>query len=122
MEGDVGAFFWSPDGHRLAVAHRAPDGGLVWLILDVASGRTIVSAHFIPSTDYVTLLTFFDQYAYSHSPWSADSSSLVFSGRVGTVDAVSEGPALVYVLNAAPGAEPMLLAEGGLAFWIPPIR
>jgi len=121
-DDDVIAFFWSPDGRRLAIAEHTEGPLLRWLVVDVASRELAASAPYIPSSDYATLLSFFDQYAYSHSPWSADSSSLVFAGRV---PATNQGKppdlSLVYVLDldAGEGSEPIEIAEGGLAFWVP---
>jgi len=81
---------------------------------------------FIPSLDQLTVFRFFDQYAYSHPPWSPDSNSLVFSGRVDpeaiTAAFGSEGGAQgnhIVVLGAAPDSSPLVIAEGLIAFWSP---
>ena len=35
---------------------------------------------FQPSGEVLMMLSFFDQYAYSHSPWSPDGTMLVVAG------------------------------------------
>ena len=67
------------------------------------------------------MLSFFDQYAYSHSPWSPDGKSLVVAGSKGEVARRSNGLTptgdRIYVLDAEGGAAPRDLGAGVLAFW-----
>ena len=81
--GPVTAAFWAPDGSALyyfvpssgdgeyAVGRRPVDGGSTsWL------------TRFRPSAHYLTLLTFYDQYAHSHRLLSADGRWLTLGGTV----------------------------------------
>ena len=76
---------------------------------------------FRPSGEVFTMLSFFDQYAYSHSPWSPDSTRLVVAGAQGPVEERRNGHtpsgARVYVLDAVGDAPPLEIAGGGVAFW-----
>ena len=121
------AYFWSPDSTKLAyVTLSQTIGVLRWMILNTEDGSRWPLVDFIPSLDQLTVLRFFDQYAYSHQPWSPDSDSLVFSGRLST-EAItasfgSEGGAQgnqIVVLGAAPDSVPLVIAEGLIGFWSP---
>lgn len=95
-------FLWSPDGKRLAYLTRTGDDGqngpraqaagvvrvalrqeaapnLTWNILDVASGRTRPLTQFVPSTEFLNLLPFFDQYAQSIRLWDKTGRYLVYA-------------------------------------------
>ena len=67
------------------------------------------------------MLSFFDQYAYSHSPWSPDSSRLVMAGSEGPVAERRNGHtptgSRIYVLDAVGDASPQEIAQGSVAFW-----
>ena len=80
-EGDVFAFWWSPDGATLAVVASGADG-FVWMAMDAAEGTVTSIAEFIPSSDFFTCMQFFDQFAQSHKVWSADSTAVVFAGQM----------------------------------------
>lgn len=122
--GNVVAFFWSPDGRRLAYVTADEEGSVLrWNVLEPDTGENKVVAEFLPSSDQLVLLEFFDQYAYSHSPWSPDGTYLVFAGRL-------RGKATTASLASAQGSEiivadvrsqglTQVLAPGRLAFWSP---
>ena len=121
----VVAFFWSPNGEMLAYVTFA-DGveGLRWNILDVASGQRWPLVDFIPTRDQMSLLNFFDQFAYSHRAWSPDSRSLVFAGGIVGNVGVSASLALqdtpkVLVLSVEPASTAQTLADGIMATWSP---
>ena len=122
LSGPVMAFFWSPDGQRLAVVRPVPELGILeWVVVEVATGDVQRLTPFLPSSGQLTLLSFFDQYAISHSPWSADSTHLVFAGVIPKGNGgPSTGRDGVYVLDALGREPPQPVAEGGLAFWVPP--
>ena len=121
-EGPILAFFWSPQGDKIA-----------WFVLDLESrsfdvkvserqgGEAKQLFRFRPSDDSFTMLSFFDQYAHSHTPWSPDGAQLVVSGTREGVGAGSNGAApsqdKVFVLDAAGVRPPRSLASGTLAFW-----
>ena len=121
-EGRIIAFYWSPDGEMLAwTGFDGDNREFVWWSAAVAGGpaRELLRAQ--PSDDMLVILSFFDQYAYSHSPWSPDSSRLVLAvvpnrstqGRNGSTP---PGPRIL-VVQADGGSEPLEVAAGSLAFW-----
>lgn len=121
------AYFWSPDGKKLAIVTIAGTSGeLRWTLLDVESGSTERLADFTPSRDQLTMFQFFDQYAYSHLLWSPDSRYLVFSGRLG-LSASSAGfmaqsgriGSKVFLIDTGPVITVDEVVEGVLAFWSP---
>lgn len=74
--GPVAAFFWSPDGGRLAIVSAAGESHVQWIIADETG--LVRSAPFRPTRSWAgTILPFFEQYAQSHTFWSHDASSLV---------------------------------------------
>ena len=76
---------------------------------------------FQPARDMVTMLSFFDQYAYSNSPWSPDGTRLVVAGTTGDVARPSNGHSAtgdrIFVLDATGGSPPLDIAGGTVAFW-----
>ncbi len=122
VEGPILAFFWSPLGDKLA-----------WFVLDLESrsfnvkvsdtsgGEAKQVFRFRPSDDAFTMLSFFDQYAHSHTPWSPDGTRLVVSGTREGVAAGSNGSAptedKVFVLDAVGDEAPRSIASGTLGFW-----
>ena len=83
------------------------------------SGRELL--RFQPSSAVLTSLTFFDQYAYSHTPWSPDGTQLVAVGQPGPASERRNGESSsgtrVYVLDAVGDTPPREIAAGGMAFW-----
>ena len=121
------AFFWSPDGSKIAYVTLADRRGtLRWTLLDVQSGTTNELVEFTPSPDQLTMFQFFDQYAYSHLLWSPDSRYLVFSGQ-SSDEASSAGvnaqqrrqSSKVYVIDTKNVQSVDSIADGVLAFWSP---
>ena len=127
VQDNVMAYFWSPDGSRLAyVAPSQKAGILRWTVLNVVNGERWHLVDFIPSRDQLTIFEFFDQYAYSHSPWSPDSRSLVFAGKLvdeavavsATYDVARQGSHII-VVGTDPDPSTQTIAEGILGFWSP---
>ena len=124
VDGPVLAFYWSPDGSRLAyVTDGDSEGFIRWMVLNTGDGERWPIVDFVPSSAQAIMLRFFDQFAYSHSPWSPDSRSLVFSGAIQTegVSASMRGqqPPRIIIANAGPVPAADIIAEGCLAFWSP---
>ena len=130
VEEDLLAFYWSPNGERLAwVALDTEQQIFEWRVLDGVSGSISGSNRadpkdlfrFQPSGEYFTLLSFFDQYAYSHSPWSPDSSQLVVAGSPEQAFERRNGQtptgSRIFVLDVAGANPPLEIAAGTLAFW-----
>jgi TolB protein len=118
VEGTVIAFFWSPDGSRLAyVTTNAGGTALQWRVVDAATGEDREVADFFPSSDLLIWLTYFDQYAYSHQVWSPDSRYLVFAGTLANENAAGGRASQVFVLDVDGAEPPLALAEGLLASW-----
>lgn len=121
-EGRIIAFYWSPNGEMLAWAGL--DGGnreFVWWAATVEGGEIRELLRAQPSNDMLVTLSFFDQYAYSHSPWSPDSSRLVLAivpnrSREGRNGSTPPGPS-IFVVEANGASEPMEVGVGSLAFW-----
>ena len=123
------AFYWAPDGERLAwVSVDAEDQVFQWKVAALTgspAGGELPGAQtlfrFRPSGEVFTMLSFFDQYAYSHSPWSPDGTRLVVAGAEGPVAERRNGHtptgSRVYVLDAVGNAPPQEIAQGGVAFW-----
>ena len=131
VEEPLLAFYWSPNGQRLAWVGVDPEEQVFeWKVLpevsDVEAGGSMDGTtreifRFRPSGEVFTMLSFFDQYAYSHSPWSPDSSRLVVAGSEGPVAERRNGHtpsgSRIYVLDAVGDAPPVEIAQGGVAFW-----
>lgn len=116
------AFYWAPTGDQLAwVELNAALQEMEWVVSpsDESSVKRLFS--FRPSNEVFIMLSFFDQYAYSHSPWSPDGKSLVVSGSKGEAARRSNGNSptgdRVYVLDADGGAAPRDLGAGVLGVW-----
>lgn len=125
----VVAFFWSPDGKRLAFLRpewhepvkRAPEAAPLrqetqpWLRWHIWDGeKTYPLTLFVPTEAFLSnYLRYFDQYAQSISLWSADSQMLLYAG-------LSEGGLSgIWVLPVEYGSQAQLIASGVLAGWSP---
>ena len=120
-ETPILAFFWPPDGSKIALVMPSADGeSLRWQIVDSRTGATIKTVGFLPSSNLVTALSYFDQYAYSHQVWSPDSSHIVFTGALLEPGDVIHSERLisqVFVWNVEGRAPPAPIDEGPLASW-----
>ena len=123
---DLLAFYWSPDGQRLAwVALDTEQRLFQWRVSASDAGSDGADTkdlfRFQASGEFFTLLSFFDQYAYSHSPWSPDSSQLVVAGSPEQAFERRNGHtptgSRIFVLDVAGGNPPLEIAAGTLAFW-----
>jgi TolB protein len=123
----VVAFFWSPDGNELAyfvpVLPGTNGGGtnislksqssvsLKLAIADPHDGSSRDVTTFKPTSDFLRILPFFDQYLRSTTIWSPDSRNLA----IPAYDAA--GKAKIFIVPADSSGEPNPIGEGTLAFW-----
>jgi len=119
------AFFWSPQGDRIAWVGLDPQSRSMDISVSSVEGGKPVGEprhlfRFSPTGEMFTLLSFFDQYAYSHSIWSPDGSALAVAGTDGLESARRNGSGphggQVYVVDADSG-EARRIASGKLAVW-----
>lgn len=119
------AFFWSPDGTYLAYITTSAegDGSLRWGIYNVNTRERHYLADFRPTREQLNIFMFFDQYGQSHSPWSHDSRSLIFSGRLGARTGRARLPdgisSQIYTLAIVPDSSPAPVGSGALGAWSP---
>ena len=121
-EGPILAFFWSPLGDKLAwVVLDLESRAFDWNVSDSSGGPAKLLIRFQPSNNFFTMLSFFDQYAYSHSPWSPDGTRMVVSGTqentLGQGNGTTPTQDKVFVLDATGAEAPRSIAAGVLAFW-----
>ncbi|MEM7802201.1 MAG: hypothetical protein AAF633_23615 [Chloroflexota bacterium] len=125
---EVTAYFWSPDGSKIAylalyfppvldedgepTAERQDTAdGFGLYVLDVESGTsTKLLEPYFPTDSFGDVLRFYHQYQHAVTIWSPDSENIVVPVEL------DEGPVIV-VMNAAGGASPLVIADGSLAFW-----
>ena len=116
-EGEIFAFWWSPDGSRIAIVTEGHDF-FQWEVIDVASGDVRELTEFRPAPDFITYLQFFDQFGPSHQVWSADSTAVVFAGA-----AIGEGRPRrrnqAWVIDVTGERDPEALADARQAYFVP---
>ena len=115
------AFFWSPAGDRIAwIGVDASTREMELSVSSAAGGEPRRLFRFSPTGEFFTHLSFFDQYAYSHSLWSPDGSALVMAGNEGQESGRrnGRGPSggQIYVVDADTGAA-LRIASGKTAVW-----
>jgi len=116
------AFYWSPDGQRITwVAADSEEGMFTWKVAPPSGGPAQQLFRFQPSGEMLAMLTFFDQFAYSHSPWSPDSSHLVMAGSPEPTYSRRNGQtstgSRIYLVPVSGIATPQEIASGTLAVW-----
>ena len=121
-EEQVIAFYWSPAGDKIAWVSLLPEVRLLqWSVASRTGDSVQRLFRFQPSADVVLMLRFFDAYAYSHSPWSPDSTRLVVAGTQeapsGGRNGQSPSGDRVFVLEASGSTPPKEIAAGSLAAW-----
>ncbi len=124
IEDKVIAFFWSPNGKKLAYfvpyvirpeTENGESGSTTLLfqlnVLDVATGESQELFTFQPTQQFISIIPYFDQYHQSTTIWSPDSNNLVLS----FIDA--EGKPGIAVVAASGKLQPRYIADGLFAVW-----
>ena len=127
-EDSVLAFFWSPNGKKLAYfvpvlvdgsgsgsqsdSGQAANQFLLQLnMLDIATNETHELFTYQPTDQFLSILPYFDQYNQSVTIWSPDNNNLVLS----FLDA--EGTPGIAIAAASGQMQPRLLTNGYVAYW-----
>ena len=123
-EENVYAFFWSPNGEKLAyfiplLTNQAADGSqsstqrllLELHMLDVTTGESRELYTYQPTEQFANILPYFDQYHQSVTIWSPDNNNIVLSFLT------SDGAPGIAIAAASGQLEPRILAQGYLAVW-----
>ncbi len=118
----VGAFFWSPDGEKIAYfepvfaqgRNGRPQLVFRMKVYHVKEDRTVNIGPFLPTPSFASqLVPYFDQYERSGTIWSPDSRYVVINAMTR-----EERPG-IYVVPATGVGAPQLVAEGAFPFWAP---
>ena len=121
VEEEHVAFFWSPSGDRIAwVGVDSANREMNLSVSSAGGGDSRSLFRFSPTGEFFTHLSFFDQYAYSHSLWAPDGSALVLAGTDGLEAGRRNGSGpsggQVYVVDASTGSA-LRIASGKTAVW-----
>ena len=119
---NVWAFFWAPTSEKLAwISVNGINQELEVIISPTDGSGTKNIFDFHPSAETFFMMSFFDQYANSHSIWSPDGQSLVVSGSKGEKARRNNGRTptgdRIYVLDSNDLEGPRDLGAGVLAVW-----
>ena len=129
FKGQTRAFWWSPDGTKIAVIDDSPEIELAhqWLVIEVDTGAVVPLVTQVLSDQFLFVQVFFDQYVDSHNIWSPDSTQIVVSGAVIDPSAVTDSDGVVllperfdsqiWVLDASGDSPPKSLGSGTIASW-----
>jgi Tol biopolymer transport system component len=126
VDEPVLAFFWSPDGKKLAyIGIDQQEFNFVWKVYDFATRKSTKLNDWLPSRSMSQIIQYFDQYSQGNSLWSPDSKMLVWSGLTKTeYDAIDENSSddiitktYIVPVEGADAGKPTAVAYGMLAFW-----
>jgi TolB protein len=109
----VAAFFWSPDGSRIAYfVPNAADQTVTLKVLTVKTGDVRTVTSFTPSPFFLTVLNEFGQYSESVRLWSPDSRFLLYC-------AMSPDSFDIMMAYADQSIAPRKIGDGMMATWSP---
>jgi Tol biopolymer transport system component len=120
-DSEIVSFFWAPCSKRLVTMAFDHQAGMCWTVIETPSGqKRRLGSNFYPSRELVYFSWFFDQFAVSHPPISADGTRLVFAGHMG----IEGGPPIasraqsnVYVASLVDTGRVDRVASGHFACW-----
>ena len=134
-QNNIAAFFWAPDGERIAVlgldsTRLNPQGRLVparrsvepipqsanvkltWSVTNITDGTFVTFPPFTPTDSFLQVVPYFDQYAQSLSLWSPDGRYLLFADTD-----EFDRPTIRVLDTTQPPLPARRLAEGTFAIW-----
>jgi len=126
------AFYWSPDGKRLAYVGIDPNArALAWFVVEPDGKNRRQVASFVPSDEQLFMFAFFDQYAQSHAVWSPDGKYLVYAGSppgsaqskpaADPTSGLGQGTeterSQIFVAAADGSSAPRALVDGSIGLW-----
>lgn len=103
---------FSGNGHAPAAAQQGELPQISWYILEVATGAEYALDSFTPTREMIYFLNFFEQFARSHSFWSADGRHLAYGALV-----AERGTAEVRMVAASEGGRVQKVADGVIGVW-----
>ncbi len=125
---DVIAYWWSPDGDKIAyfvpvlsppdltqpISFNRQDDNELFLqlfVYDLDSGTSQRLTSFRPTSEFLRILAYYDQYQRSATIWSADSQLIAYptSGQ--------RGAGQIFIVNADGSDVPERIAAGEIAYW-----
>ncbi|MFZ0887240.1 MAG: hypothetical protein WA005_02200 [Candidatus Binataceae bacterium] len=122
---DVAAFYFSPDGNRLAYIGVPPQRPyFTWNVIDLRTPKKRELAKFVATTEGTIAARYFEQLSLSHTIWAPDSSAFVFAGVI-LKEVPKKAPATIptpppqVVVMPIDGGKPRYIAKGIIAFWSP---
>ena len=120
-DAGIVAFFWMPDDSGLVMVTRGRGPAeLVWSLQPVDGSESHFLSSFYPSLDQKFFLHFFEQFAVSHSPVSADGTRLVYASHPNPKAGGSDTTSQICTVNLD-GSEPKtdVLVPGDFAVFSP---
>ncbi len=122
-QGPILAAYWSPAGTKIACVTPSSvgNGSLRWTVIDRGGPEILHTDDFRPSQEQMIAYMFFDQYGQSHSPWSPDSTMLVFGGVTGLITRRTTLPdkdvSQIYTAHASGLKSVAQIAQGTFGVW-----